>query len=74
MTELNLKQLRSAGNDDYPVSEFDQFDQNKEQNGHNSSTDISNKEHDNTLQKENDDLQTRIEELTLYIQQATQGW
>ena len=74
MTELNLKQLRSASNDDYPVSESDQLDQNKEQNGNNSSTNISSKEHDNSLQKENDDLHTRIEELTLYIQQATQGW
>ena len=74
MTELNLKQLRSASNDDFPVGESDQFDQNKEQNGNNSSTNISNKEHDSCLQKENDDLHTRIEELTLYIQQATQGW
>ena len=74
MTELNLKQLRSASNDDYPVSESDQLDPNKEQNGNNFSTNISSKEHDNSLQKENDDLQTRIEELTLYIQQATQGW
>ena len=74
MTELNLKQLRSASNDDYPVSESDQLDQKKEQNGNNPSTNISGKEHDNSLQKENDDLHTRIEELTLYIQQATQGW
>merc|ERR1712226_1328492 len=62
MTELNLKQLRSASNDDYPFSESDQFDQNKEQNGNNSSTNISSKEHDNSHQKENDDLHTRIEE------------
>ena len=74
MSELNLKQLRSASDDDYPVSESDQLDQNKEQNCNSSSTNISSKEHDNSHQKENDDLHTRIEELTLYIQQATQGW
>ena len=74
MTELNLKQLRSASNDDFPVSGSDQIDQNKEQDSNNSSANISNKEHDSSLQKENDDLHTRIEELTLYIQQATQGW
>ena len=74
MTELNLNQLRSASNDDYPVSESHQFDQNKEQIHNNSSTNISNKEHDNSLRKENDGLQRRIEELTLYIQQATEGW
>ena len=74
MTELNLKQLRSANN----CSEDNDAEHNqREEESFLSKTENteqgSEKEDVISLKKLNEEQRTRIEELTIYIQQAAEG-
>ena len=71
MTELNLQQLRSASNDNATAIECNQTTEIGKES-HTTNHNIV-KEDLIYLKKENDTQRARIEELTLYIQQATEG-
>ena len=74
MTELNLKQLRSANNcsDDNDAEHYQREEESMLSKTENTK---QGSEQDDviTLKKLNEEQRMRIEELTLYIQQAAEG-